>query len=196
MPVLGPRPPRQLLSGAASVLARSAGGGVSQSISSLAGATLRGGAAATRVVPALGELQAMAQALERFRLAPGKAFGLRLDGLSLTGRGLEQIARGVSEASTTGIMVTSDLPYAFGINYGYRVSGRLARRAGGTFSLIGALFAVTPLIAPRLAQAIPDGPAAVRGAMLGLGRRLVNETRSREVVVTGRLRDSYYTVVA
>lgn len=105
-------------------------------------------------------------------------------------RALGDLAAGCRAAGGARTGVGSDLPYAFGIETGYRRSGRLARRAGGAWMLRDAKAAMLPQIEPVLAAALPHGAAATDGAFRRLGGLLVALVQAGTPVVSGRLRDS------
>jgi hypothetical protein len=103
------------------------------------------------------------------------------------------VADGAMAASRTRVLVGTDLPYAYGIETGYRHSGRLARRAGGLYYLTGAADALRPSITPRLAGVLQDGPAAVAGELLAIGMDVAGQAQERETaVVSGSLRRSIH----
>jgi hypothetical protein len=120
--------------------------------------------------------------------------GISVAGLDQASRYLTLATAGVIAAATSQATIRSDLPYAYGIQFGWHRGGRLARRAGGTYSLLGAYLAIQPQVAPQLAAAIPNGPQAVQRQMEQFARRMLSEVRTREVRQSGQLRRSYYAV--
>jgi hypothetical protein len=119
---------------------------------------------------------------------------VRILGLEEAEALLATLSAGARAAGRTVVRVGTATVYAWGIVFGQTRSGRLARRAGGTFSLPDAFEAVRPEVAPALATALPDGEGAVVAAMLRLGYRVEAGTKAREAVRTGNLRRSYHTV--
>lgn len=108
---------------------------------------------------------------------------------------LRRLQGGVRAAGGVLVRVGSDLPYAWGITFGRHRGGRLARRAGGTMALPGALASVQPAIGPAVAAALPDGRDEVLRVLLGFGEKVKRLAKEREAVRSGSLRRSYHTVV-
>jgi hypothetical protein len=94
----------------------------------------------------------------------------------------------------TAYAVTSGLIYARPIVLGRFRDGRVARRAGGTFSIYRALEQIAPTIGPAIARALPAGPRAAVAALAGRALAVERETKAREAVDTGTLRRSWRTV--
>lgn len=90
--------------------------------------------------------------------------------------------------------VTNPVVYARPIVTGRFKDGRVARKAGGTWSVYNALAQVAPMIAPTLTRAIPQGPAAAVRAMQALALAVEAGAKQREAVKTGLLRRSWRTV--
>ena len=80
----------------------------------------------------------------------------------------------------------SDLPYAYGIEYGRHRGGRLARRAGGAYYLHAGAEQITGE-APKLARALGKGPAATKAEYQEILERGLDVARRRTPVRTGRL---------
>lgn len=68
---------------------------------------------------------------------------MTLNGMDDVEKQLERIERGAKAMDNYRAVVGSTLPYAWGIEFGrHRVSGKLARRAGGTYYITNAIQAV------------------------------------------------------
>ena len=119
---------------------------------------------------------------------------LRINGAEYAIRTLGQWQAGLAQLARMRVQIGTDVVYAYGIVYGYRRSGRLARRAGGTFSLPNAFAAVVPLVGPTLQRTIPQGAEAVRQGLLRLAFQIQGRTQAAEAVKTGNLRRSYHVV--
>lgn len=94
----------------------------------------------------------------------------------------------------TAYAVTNPVVYARPIVTGRFRDGRVARRAGGTWSVYNALAQVASRIGPALARALPLGPAAVMRAMHALALAVEAGAKQREAVDTGTLRRAWRTV--
>lgn len=117
----------------------------------------------------------------------------RIVGLDVAERYLRQLQAGAAYAATIQSRIGAAAPYAWGIEFGRRRSGRLARRAGGALFLTNAWRAVWPTVTPTLAVALPGGEAAVARAVARLEREVVAGAAARVPVVSGNLRRSLYT---
>lgn len=117
------------------------------------------------------------------------ATGVRIESRAAL-KALGDLAAGARAAGGARVEVGSDEPYAYGIETGFRRSGRLARRAGGAWMLRDAKAAVEPQIEAVVGAALPHGAAATDTAFRRLGEILVGEIQARTPVVSGRLRDS------
>lgn len=128
----------------------------------------------------------------------GLALRLRIVGLPAVKHALAELNAGAeaSEGSGTSapVRVVAAAPYAYGIETGRHRSGRLARRAGGVFYLARALDAHKPRVKRTLADALPDGGAAVLRAWEGLGQAIETDARRMVVVRSGALRGSIQMV--
>lgn len=81
-------------------------------------------------------------------------------------------------ASTKGIGVTADAPYASKMETGKDRFGRVARKAGGVHFLQRAVDIVTHRsLSDALGGNLPDAPAALRGLRLKLANDVVREAR-------------------
>lgn len=120
---------------------------------------------------------------------------LEVFGLDAAKDFFDKVQAGVRAADGVEIRVQNAVPYAYGIITGFRRDGRVARRAGGSFSLSRGLEAMQSQIAPTLAFALPFGHNAVLSAFTLLGRALQNSVQEREVVKSGNLRRGYTVVL-
>lgn len=69
---------------------------------------------------------------------------ITLQGMKDADAQMRRIQRGAEAMARTQAVVGSNMPYAYGAEYGYhRISRKLARRAGGTFYLRNAAQTVT-----------------------------------------------------
>lgn len=116
-------------------------------------------------------------------------------------RGLEQAVGHLAQRAAVGLAVertayavVNDKVYARPIVTGRFRDGRIARRAGGTWSITRAAAAVGPLLAPAIARAIPQGPAAVLRALRTQAGNLLEQTKTREAVRSGALRAAWRIV--
>lgn len=107
---------------------------------------------------------------------------------------LRQLHAGIDALDGLTVRVGTAVVYAWGIEFGRRRDGRLARRAGGAFMLTRALQQVKPEITPVLAKALPAGAAATERALLGIGFRAEALAKAATPVQTGNLRRSLHTV--
>jgi hypothetical protein len=121
-------------------------------------------------------------------------------GYELTILGMDRV---ISELATLGDgakalggrrdSIKSDLPYAYGQNYGRYRSGRLARRAGPTYFFEAGVKAIEDAAIDQLGPAVRNGGAAVRSAWGVLLRRGVVVAQAQAPVKTGSLRRSLHT---
>ncbi len=84
-------------------------------------------------------------------------------------------------ARATGGMVVkagTDKVYGWGIEFGEHRNGKLARRAGGSFSLTSAFATIRPRIAPELRQALPQGSGRVLATLKALGNDVITLTKT------------------
>lgn len=106
---------------------------------------------------------------------------------------LERIGAAARDAHGVLARAGSGEPYGWGIEFGQRRNGRLARRAGGAFMLTTAFRQVFPRIAPALAAALGrGGPRAVRVEALALATEIANEAKPLTPAVSGNLRRSMH----
>lgn len=119
-----------------------------------------------------------------------------LSGVEQVRAALQRLGAGIQAASETRVLVGSPLKYAFGIETGWHRGGRLARRAGGAFYLLGGLQIVVATAGAILAQALAQGAAATVQAMTRLGYDVQGQAQQIVPVRTGTLRRSIHTVVA
>lgn len=103
---------------------------------------------------------------------------------------LRTVEEGCRAAGSSNISVGSNLPYPYGIEFGHRRSGRLARRAGGAFMFRGGLEQIGGQADDWLAQGIEHGRAGVRDAQHKIGQAWVAAAIPLTPVVSGRLRAS------
>jgi hypothetical protein len=119
---------------------------------------------------------------------PVDSFGLEMSvhGIGAVRDQVQTLEEGIVTLLQQPITIGSDLPYAFGIHYGYfKTTGGVARARGGTFSLSGAIGKIYPRIGPEIAAALPMGAHAVTRALQHLRDAIVEETQRREVVGVG-----------
>lgn len=107
---------------------------------------------------------------------------------------LSRLEAGITVATSSSVTVGTAVVYSWGVEFGRRRSGRLARAAGGAFMLTRGLQSIAPKIAPTLADALPDGDKAVNKALLGLGLAVEAFAKSATPTRTGNLRRSLHTV--
>jgi len=72
---------------------------------------------------------------------------------------LESMRKSIEDASDEDVIVSSNLVYAPGIEFGRHPGGRLARRAGGAFALTDAFEEISPQVASAVTEAIAKGIA-------------------------------------
>jgi len=115
---------------------------------------------------------------------------VRVEGLAGAVAALGRLEDAAATLGGATLEVFSALPYAYGIETGRSPRGRLARRLGGAYMFRNGVDAGLRGVDAEVAAALPGGATAVAGALLGAGRRTVDEVRRRTPVVTGRLRNS------
>jgi hypothetical protein len=93
-------------------------------------------------------------------------------------------------------VVSSLLPYAYGIETGYHRGGSLARAAGGAFMLREGVADVEEHMGDLIVESFARGPSAVPLAEANIGRMVVAAVRRHTPVVSGNLRDSFRAQVA
>jgi hypothetical protein len=103
---------------------------------------------------------------------------------------LKKLAGAVATAGGATLSVTSDLPYAYGIETGYHRSGGLARARGGAWMFRNGVNRGLRGIEQEVASALGEGEQAVVRAYLAKGRRVVSEVQQGTPVRTGALRRS------
>jgi hypothetical protein len=118
------------------------------------------------------------------------AVHIKVTGLDVVQRKLGSIVTAAARLNGPIISLSSNLPYAYGIETGRHRRGRLARAAGGAFMFREGINAVRPRIGPALAKSVLGGPAAVDRAKSDLNRQAVEEVRRRTPVRSGALRAS------
>src|SRR5689334_10853823 len=127
-------------------------------------------------------------------MASSQGFELKVQGMDKVMAELDTIRAGVSEIGLKKDRIVSELPYAYGQNYGRYRNGRLARRAGPTLFFEAGVKAIEGAAVDQLAPALPRGVAAVRSAWAVLIRRGVTAAKQQAPVKTGRLRESIHAV--
>lgn len=115
---------------------------------------------------------------------------IHVDGLDRVRSLFGRILQAAAHANGPVIVLSSDRPYAYGIETGRHRSGRLARRAGGAFMFRDGIAAVRPRVPAALGKALLQGSAAVDAAKRQLNADAVAEVQRRTPVRTGRLRAS------
>lgn len=117
--------------------------------------------------------------------------------LSMTVQGLAdglqyvtQIRDAVGRFAGPLVSVGSPLPYAYGIEYGRKRSGALARKAGPAYYLQGGLEAVQDEAKGVITAALPQGPGAVDVAAQRLGEIAQQRAQAIVPVRSGALRNS------
>lgn len=88
-------------------------------------------------------------------------------------------------------VVSSNLPYTFGIETGFHRGGSLARRAGGAFMMREGLIDVEEHLGDLIVESFARGPSAVPLAEANIGRMVVAAIQRHTPVVSGNLRDSF-----
>ena len=109
---------------------------------------------------------------------------------------LATVQDGVKQTVGEEITAGSAVPYAWGQHFGRYRTGRLARRAGGSFFYTRAMEQVAPGVAGLIAAALPKGPAAVRQAQGAIAGRITQAARPLAPSASNRLRTSLYARVA
>lgn len=120
-------------------------------------------------------------------------FEIRITGKDQADALLKRLGDGGRACEST-IRVGSDQPYAWGIHFGQKRSGGLARRAGGTFFLTDPLERRKPDLKRAIAAALSQGGAAVQTARLRVAYQIEADAKSLVPAVTGNLRRSIHTV--
>lgn len=120
---------------------------------------------------------------------------VRFLGLRQADRMIRQLEAGIREAAGTSIQGGSPLPYFWGIHFGRKRNGQLARRAGGAFMFTRAYQAVGPSIPGIIGRATLGGPERVRNAQRGIASRITFLARGWTPVRSGDLRGSLHTAV-
>ncbi len=120
-------------------------------------------------------------------------FGLAVRGLDEAIEHLQTVGDAVQALAGRKDTIRSDLPYAYGQNYGRYRTGRLARRSGPTFYFEAGVQEIERSAADQLGPAIWKGPAAVRSAWSTLLKRGVKTAQSRAPRKSGDLRDSIHS---
>src|SRR5690349_3260593 len=92
--------------------------------------------------------------------AAGLMAGVTVTGADRLEAYLSNLGQSVKSAHGATVRVGSPANYAFGIETGYRRSGRLARAAGGLFFLQRAYLAVKPRIPAIVAEHLAKGETA------------------------------------
>lgn len=104
---------------------------------------------------------------------------------------LERLRTAAGQFTGSLLRVGTPLGYAWGIETGFRQGGGVARRAGGAYYLRGASQQVlTETLGHRYAQALPQGPGAVRQVTTQTEQQLVVAAQGLVPVVSGRLQGS------
>lgn len=93
-------------------------------------------------------------------------------------------------------VISSNLPYTYGIETGRHRRGGLARRAGGAYMLREGLADTEEHMGDLIVESFARGPSAVPLAEANIGRMVVAAVRRHTPVVSGRLRDSFRAEVA
>lgn len=118
---------------------------------------------------------------------------VRLMGVRQAERFLRQVEGGIREAAGTSIQGGSPLPYFWGVHFGRKRNGQLARKAGGAFMFIRAYQAVGPSVPGIMGRAMAGGPERVRNAQRGITSRITFLARGWTPVRKGDLRGSLFT---
>ena len=108
------------------------------------------------------------------------------DGVSVTIMGakeaqayLSKLHGGAKYMNGAVVQTGSNVVYAYGIEFGQKRKGGLARRAGGSFALTDAYKAVKPDIAREVRDALPGGPSAVLAALKALANDVLTGTKEK-----------------
>lgn len=115
---------------------------------------------------------------------------ISIEGLSGVVADLGRLDDACATAGGAELVVSSSLPYAYGIETGETPRGRLARRAGGAYMFRQGTDEGLRRVDADLAAALPGGAGAVTRVFLEAGRRTVDAVRRRTPVVSGRLSGS------
>lgn len=121
----------------------------------------------------------MAYPLIAVRVDPNRALKYLMD--------VEKIAQEWARSRT---VISSNLPYSYGIETGRHRGGGLARRAGGAFMLRDGLEEAKPRIGPLITNSFTRGES-VPLAEANIGRMVVAAVQRRTPVRSGNLRDSF-----
>ena len=93
---------------------------------------------------------------------------VRIMGLEEAERRLADLGSSVEEVKNAYVVVGTNVEYAWGIEFGRKRNGQLARKLGGSFALTDAFEQVQPRIGPEIAWAL-----AVKWARSGNARGLL-----------------------
>ncbi len=109
---------------------------------------------------------------------------------------LSQIRQTAQRWERSRTVISSDLPYSYGIEFGRHRSGALARRVGGAFMMREGLLDTEEHMQELIAESFARGPSAVPLAEANIGRMVVAAVRRHTPVRSGNLRDSFRAQVA
>jgi hypothetical protein len=101
-------------------------------------------------------------------------------------RGLQDILPRIESDRT--LRVGWNLAYAWGIHFGRRRNGRLARKAGGTFALTRALETQLPRLRDIAIKTLRTHPQDLWAKVYGVAMDIRNEARASTPQVSGELR--------
>jgi hypothetical protein len=118
---------------------------------------------------------------------------IRVEGITTANQRLETFQEGARRLGRMRILVGSNLKYAYGIEYGRRRGGRLARRAGGAFMLKKGLDSIQATLAADISRAIQQN-GNIYDAVFKNALRAQDVTMANTPVKTGSLRRSFHTV--
>ncbi len=109
---------------------------------------------------------------------------------------LIQVRQTAQQWGRSRVVISTSLPYSYGIETGYHRSGSLARRAGGAYMMREGLLDAEEHMQELIADSFVRGPSAVPLAEANIGRMVVAAVQRRTPVASGNLRDSFRASVA
>lgn len=107
---------------------------------------------------------------------------------------LRRLAEGVRPFNGGTIQIGTNKPWAWGLEFGRKRNGQLARRAGGTFALTSSFEAVKPRINPTIARTLDHDPAQAWGDLVGLAWEIHHGAVVKTPVVSGETRRSWQVI--
>lgn len=120
--------------------------------------------------------------------------GVRILGVQEAEAYLRKLQAGAVRIAGMSFRIGSDKPWAWGLEFGRRRNGELARRAGGTLALTGGLRSVQAEIPREVQAGLREGPDHLWRRLLGLAMRVRNYAAQHTPVITGETRRSMQIV--